>query len=105
MARSSRAEPSAPLIRLDVRAALRVVAGFCAALVIWLTFSAPYERALASVAQVLVNAMERPAVTTLAASGGEILVDRSDFPPSSPRPGIPNSLSLAMSEPREMLRT
>jgi hypothetical protein len=40
-------------------------------------------------AQLLLRAFESPAVTRLSASGGDIRVDRSDFPTGSPRPGLP----------------
>jgi hypothetical protein len=76
-------------LRLDRGAALRLAAGFAAGLVFWFAFSAPYERLLAAVAGPLMNAFESPSVTRLSASGGEIRVDRTDFPPASPRPGLP----------------
>lgn len=90
MARRTRAErPAAPAIRLDAGAALRAAIGFGAALLVWFAFSAPYETTLAAAAQAVIRVGERPSVTTLASSGGEIRVDRADFPPSSPRPGLP----------------
>jgi hypothetical protein len=76
-------------LRLDAAAALRLALGFATGLFLWFAFSAPYEHAVAVAAQELLRAFERPAVTTLAASNGEIRVDRTDFPPSSPRPGLP----------------
>lgn len=75
--------------RFDGRLALRLAAGFAAGLAFWLLFAAPYERALAAVAGRAIRLFERPSVTTLAAADGEIHVDRSDFPPASPRPGLP----------------
>lgn len=90
MGRTKGAEkPPDPRLRLDGAAALRLALGFAAGLFLWLAFSAPYERAVAAAAEALLRAFESPAVTTLAASKGEIRVDRSDFPPSSPRPGLP----------------
>ena len=74
---------------LGRRAAARLLIGFVAGLGFWLLFSAPYERAVAGAAQVVVRLFERPPVTTLSAGAGEIRVDRSDFPPASPRPGLP----------------
>jgi hypothetical protein len=74
---------------LGRRTVVRLAVGFLAGLGFWLLFSAPYERAVAGTAQVLVRLFERPPVTTLSAPGGEFRVDRSDFPPSSPRPGLP----------------
>jgi hypothetical protein len=73
------------------RALLRGLAGFAVGLAIWAGFSAPYERLLASAAELVLRTGERPAVTRLDAKGGEIIVERSDFPPAAPRPGLPAS--------------
>jgi hypothetical protein len=91
MARSRESkEPRPPArLRLDRGALARLALGFAAGLAFWLAFSAPYERALAWSAQAAIRAFERPVATRLPASGGEIRVDRSDFPPASPRPGLP----------------
>jgi hypothetical protein len=70
-------------------AALRALSAFLGAIAFWLAFSAPYERFLAAAAEKLLRGTERPPVTRLSARGGEILVERSDFPPAAPRPGIP----------------
>ncbi len=70
-------------------AVLRALTGFVLALAFWFGFGAPYERLLASAAEAVLRATERPAVTRLAAAGGEILVERADLPPGSPRPGLP----------------
>jgi hypothetical protein len=75
--------------RFDARVALRVAAGFAAGLAFWLLFAPLYERAVATGAGVLLGVIEHPSVTSLEASGGEFRVDRSDFPPASPRPGLP----------------
>ena len=37
----------------------------------------------------MLRAGERPPVTRLTADKGEFLLDRADFPPDSPRPGLP----------------
>lgn len=90
MARTGRraeAEP-APL-RLDARAALRAAGGFALALAVWFVFAAPYERTLAAAAELVLRVFERPGVTTLTSADGEIRVERADFPPDSPRPGLP----------------
>jgi hypothetical protein len=76
-------------LKLDRAAALRVAAGFCVALAFWFAFAAPYEKTVALSAELLLRAFEGPAVTRLSASDGDIRVDRSDFPPGSPRPGLP----------------
>lgn len=73
---------------VDGPALRRAALGFGAGLAFWLIFSAPYEKFLAGAAGAAIDLFESPAVTRLEASGGEIRVDRSDFPPSSPRPGL-----------------
>jgi hypothetical protein len=76
-------------VRFDGRAAVRVALAFGLAMAFWFAFSAAYERTLAVAAQEVLRLFERPAVTRLSASDGEIHVDRADFPPASPRPGLP----------------
>ena len=75
--------------RFGRAAVARALAGFVLALAFWFGFRPPYERLLASAAEAVLRATERPAVTRLAAEGGEILVERADLPPGSPRPGLP----------------
>ena len=75
--------------RFDARLALRLAAGFAAGLALWLLFARPYEKAVATGAGALLRLLEHPPVTTLLAADGEFHVDRSDFPPASPRPGLP----------------
>jgi hypothetical protein len=69
--------------------ALRLAAGFLAGYGVWMALSTPYERALAAVAEKILRAAESPPVTRLTANSGEIVVDRPDFPPAAPRPGLP----------------
>ncbi len=88
----TRKRPEAPApagFRLDRRALGRIAVGFATGLGFWFAFSAPYERFLAWAAQSTIRTFERAATTSLVASGGEIRVERADFPPSSPRPGLP----------------
>ncbi|MEP6470463.1 MAG: hypothetical protein ABJC28_00505 [Acidobacteriota bacterium] len=73
---------------LSGRAALRGLVGFLLALAIWFGFSRTYEKAIAAGSETLCNAFESPDVTRLDAKGGEILLDRRDFPPGSARPGL-----------------
>ena len=89
MAGAAAAEPPRPRLRLDGGSALRLAAGFLAGLAFWFAFSAPYERAVAATAQAATRLLERPATTAIAAEGGELRIDRADFPPDSPRPGLP----------------
>jgi hypothetical protein len=64
-------------------------AGFVAGLLFWYAFRAPYERLLAAAGEVSLRLTESPPVTRLEAGDGEFLVERSDFPPAAPRPGLP----------------
>ena len=89
MSHNKRRDRTGAWFALDRKAAARLAVGFATGLGFWLLFAAPYERAVAGAAQVLVRLFERPPVTTLSAAEGEIRVDRSDFPPASPRPGLP----------------
>ena len=74
---------------LGGRALFRLLVGFLLALGVWLLFSSTYERAVAPAAEFLIRLAERPAVTRLEAPGGEFVVNRSDFPPGAPHPGLP----------------
>jgi len=80
---------SRPAFVLDRRALGRGAVGFAAGLAFWFAFSAPYEKTVAATAGFLLRLFEQPAVTSLEAPGGEFRVERSDFPPASPRPGLP----------------
>jgi hypothetical protein len=82
-----RADIDRPKVRS--RALALLAAGFAAGLALWFGFRGPYERPLAAAAEFLLRAIERPPVTRLEAKSGEILVERGDFPPDSPRPGLP----------------
>ena len=64
-------------------------AGFLAGVAIWAGLSEPYHRTLAGPAQALIRTFESPPVTRLRAEKREIILDRDDFLPSSPRPGVP----------------
>lgn len=77
------------MTRRPSRVLLRGAAGFAVGLAVWAALSAPYERAVAAAAEGLLRAGERPAVTRLEARNGETIVNRSDFPPAAPRPGLP----------------
>ena len=72
-----------------VKTIAKGAAGFLAGAGLWLSAAGPYHAAIAAPAQFLIRAFESPAATRLGASGREVIVDRGDFPPSSPRPGIP----------------
>ncbi|MFY9551730.1 MAG: hypothetical protein WAU32_11305 [Thermoanaerobaculia bacterium] len=90
MAREESAETADRIrVRIDRRALVRLALGFAAGLAFWVAFPAPYERTVAAAAEFLLRTFEHPAVTRLSVSAGEFRVDRADFPPSSPRPGLP----------------
>ncbi len=77
------------LPRTPARTAVRLAAGFIAGAAVWIALSPPYERVLAAGAETLLRWTEWPAVTRLEARRGEILLERADFPPAAPRPGLP----------------
>jgi len=62
--------------------------GFLLGLVFWWGLSSTYARVLASLSEPLIRMTERPPVTRLIPRGTELTVDRADFPPASPRPGL-----------------
>jgi hypothetical protein len=74
----------------DRRAAFRLLVGFLGGLAFWFLFSTTYEKAVAPAAEALLRLGEQPAVTRLEAPGKEFLVDRTDFPPGAPHPGLPS---------------
>lgn len=72
------------------RAAIRLLIGFVVALGFWFLFSSAYESVVAPAAEFLVRLGEHPAVTRIEAPGREFILNRSDFPPSAPHPGLPS---------------
>jgi hypothetical protein len=66
----------------------RGATGFLLGLLFWWALSSTYARLLASLSEPLIRMAERPPVTRLIADGTELTIDRSDFPPASPRPGL-----------------
>jgi hypothetical protein len=80
---------AAEVPRTPGRAAVRLAIGFLIGAACWVALSAAYERTLAAGAETLLRWTEWPAVTRLEARRGEILVERADFPPAAPRPGLP----------------
>lgn len=63
--------------------------GFLLGLGLWAGFAGIYSDFIATAAQPLLRLMERPAVTRLVPDGSTIIVNRDDFPRSSPRPQLP----------------
>ena len=63
-------------------------AGFVLGLAFWWVLSSPYASVLATLSEPLIRIGERPPVTRLLRQGTELTIDRTDFPRSSPRPGL-----------------
>lgn len=62
--------------------------GFLLGLAGWWALSSPYARVLGSLSEPLIRMTERPSVTRLIPKGTELTIDRADFAPGSPRPGL-----------------
>jgi hypothetical protein len=77
------------LPRIDWQTALKGLAGFVVAVAIWAGVSPLYDRVVAAGAEMSLRTFESPKVTHLTATGTDVKVDRSDFDPRSPRPGLP----------------
>lgn len=76
--------------RIDWRVALKALGGFAVGLAVWVFLTPLYDRAIAAGAEPLLRAFERPKVTHLRpAADHTVTVERADFDPRSPRPGIP----------------
>jgi hypothetical protein len=76
---------------IELRAALKALAGFFLGLAIWVALSPLYTRAIARGAELVIRAFERPPVTRLRPMEDDryVSIDRSDFDPRSKRPGVP----------------
>lgn len=71
---------------------LKGFAGFCVGLVLWLGFSASYRAAVTAPAEAILNLSESPDITQLLSNEDTgVIVNRTDFPPDSPRPVVPLS--------------
>jgi len=77
------------LPRLDWQTILRGLAGFIAAVVIWTALSPLYDQLVVAGAEAALRTFENPKVTRLEASDTNVTVNRTDFDPRSPRPGLP----------------
>lgn len=78
--------------RLEWRAALKGAAGFLVALAAWTLLSPSYDGVIAKFAEAAIRATENPKVTRLrVADDKRITIDRADFDPRSPRPGVSGS--------------
>jgi hypothetical protein len=74
---------------IDWRLALKALAGFAVGIAIWFLLSPLYDRAIGAGAEKVMRVFESPKVTRLQPmDDGSVRVDRADFDPRSPRPGI-----------------
>lgn len=70
--------------------ALKALAGFLLGLALWLGFSSAYRSVVMPPTQAVLNFAESPDITELLpAEGSGVIVNRTDFPPESPRPVVP----------------
>ncbi|MDX1583082.1 MAG: hypothetical protein R3338_05705 [Thermoanaerobaculia bacterium] len=75
--------------RLAWKQVLKALGGFAAGVALWAGFSPFYRQALVPPAELILHLTEPTNVTELLENeGGGIIVNRSDFPPESPRPGV-----------------
>jgi hypothetical protein len=77
------------LARLGWRTALKGLVGLAFGAVIWVAASSLYNRAIIAGAEAILRAFEHPAVTKLEPNGDYVTVNRTDFDPRSPHPGLP----------------
>jgi hypothetical protein len=78
------------LPRIEWRPAAKGAAGFLLGLAIWTLVGPSYDRFVARATEAVMRATENPPVTRLPqADDDRITIDREDFDPRSPRPGIP----------------
>ena len=76
--------------QIEWRLAAKGFAGFLIGLAVWTLLAPSYDRVIARVTQAVIRATENPPVTRLKQAADErITIDREDFDPRSPRPGIP----------------
>ncbi|HUF17771.1 MAG TPA: hypothetical protein VMS12_06990 [Thermoanaerobaculia bacterium] len=67
----------------------KALAGFLLGLAVWWGMSPSYATLLAKSAEPVLRISEKPPVTRLRADGRNIIVNRTDFPRTSARPGVP----------------
>lgn len=77
------------MVRPGWQTAASALAGFLLGLALWWGLSETYAGVLAKSASPLLRLTEDPAVTLLRTDGKHIIVNRSDFPRTSARPGVP----------------
>ncbi len=67
----------------------KALAGFLLGLAIWWGMSPSYATLLSKSVEPILRLSEKPPVTRLRAEERNVIVNRSDFPPTSARPGVP----------------
>lgn len=75
---------------IELRAALKALAGFLLGLAVWAALSPLYSRWIARGAELTIRAFEKPPVTRLRPMEDDrfVSVDREDFDPRSKRPAV-----------------
>jgi hypothetical protein len=77
-------------LRSGWKIAAKASAGLVLGIVFWAALSPSYRSLVLPPAELILRASERPAVTRLLPDTKDgVIVERADFPPQSPRPGIP----------------
>jgi hypothetical protein len=70
--------------------AAKAFAGLVLGIVFWAALSPAYRSLVLPPAEIVLRATERPSVTRLSPdSNAGVIVERADFAPGSPRPGLP----------------
>ncbi len=68
--------------------ALKALAGFLAGMALWWGLGGPYDEMLAGMAEPVVRALERSRATRLHAWNGNIIIERPELRPGSPKPAL-----------------
>lgn len=69
--------------------AAKALAGFFIGLLVWWGMGPSYATILAKSTEPVVRLAEEPPVTRLRSDDRNVIVNRTDFPPTSARPGVP----------------
>lgn len=70
---------------------LKGLVGFVLGLGLWWGLTPTYNAVVARPAEMILRVTERPPVTRIDVQGRGLIINREDFPPKSPRPGVPLS--------------
>lgn len=67
---------------------VRIAGGLLLGIVLWVVGGPLYHPVITAISNSMIRTFERPSVTQLIWHNGEVVVNREDFPPNSPRPSI-----------------